>query len=145
MKSEMKICAAQTEEEIQSCFPVVKQLRPHLSEKEFVSQVRRQMENHGYRLIFVQGNGAAKAVGGFRVAEFLAWGKTLYVDDLITNEADRKSGFGGMVLDWLMQEAKNLGCVEFHLDSGVHRFDAHRLYLIKRMIISSHHFSKKVE
>lgn len=143
--SVMEVSFAKTEEEIKFCFPVMKQLRPHLDEGGFVSQVKRQMQNHGYRLVFVGKNGCVKAVAGYRIAEYLAWGKSLYVDDLITNEADRKSGFGGALLDWLLDVSKKLGCSEFHLDSGVHRFDAHRLYLIKKMNISSHHFSKRVE
>ncbi|MGZ5001726.1 MAG: GNAT family N-acetyltransferase, partial [Chthoniobacterales bacterium] len=31
------------------------------------------------------------------------------------------------------------------LDSGVQRFDAHRFYLMKRMKISSHHFSLELD
>jgi hypothetical protein len=38
-------------------------------------------------------------------------------------------------------EARATGCAKLELDSGVQRFDAHRFYLRKRMIISSHHFS----
>jgi len=35
--------------------------------------------------------------------------------------------------------------VQLHLDSGVQRFSAHRFYLSKRMEISSHHFSLKLD
>ena len=102
------------------------------------------MENHGYALVFIEKNGVVKAAAGYRVAEYLAWGKALYVDDLITDEGDRGRGLGGALLKWLMDKSRELDCAEFHLDSGVHRFDAHRLYLKNRMIISSHHFAKKV-
>jgi hypothetical protein len=46
----------------------------------------------------------------------------------------------------MIEEARRLGCGEFHLDSGVgpDRTDAHRLYFNKRMRISSHHFSRSV-
>jgi len=36
------------------------------------------------------------------------------------------------------------GCKNLELDSGVQRFDAHRFYLLKRMNISSYHFSIKI-
>jgi GNAT superfamily N-acetyltransferase len=123
---------------------VIRQLRPHLEEAGFVQQVQRQMKNHGYQLIFIEENGLLKAAAGYRIAEFLAWGKTLYVDDLITDEAERGRGFGGALLQWLEAKAKESGCVELHLDSGVHRFAAHRLYMLHQMVISSHHFSKKI-
>ena len=38
-------------------------------------------------------------------------------------------------------EARRRGCAQFHLDSGVQRFDAHRFYLHKGMNISAHHFA----
>jgi GNAT superfamily N-acetyltransferase len=140
----MNITPAQTEPEIKKCFGVIQQLRPHLGETTFMEQVQRQMKSHGYQLIFIEENGVVKAAAGYRIVEFLAWGKTLYVDDLITDEACRGRGFGGALLQWLQAKAQESGCAEFHLDSGVHRFDAHRLYLTQKMIISSHHFSKKM-
>ena len=70
-------------------------------------------------------------------------GKNLYVDDLVTRDADRSRGFGGQLIDWLMEQAKANGCETLELDSGVQRFDAHRFYFAKRMQISSYHFRVK--
>ena len=64
-----------------------------------------------------------------------------YVDDLVTDESERSLGYGGALFDWLVAEARAEGCGKLELDSGVQRFAAHRFYLTKRMIISSHHFS----
>lgn len=138
----MNICTAQTPEEISACFPAFHELRPHLEEQAFVSQVQRQMSNHGYTLVYLARENTILAAAGYRVAEYLAWGRTFYVDDLITPAAHRKLGHGGMLLDWLLAQAKTLSCQQFHLDSGVQRHDAHRLYLGRKLIISSHHFSK---
>jgi hypothetical protein len=44
----------------------------------------------------------------------------------------------------LLARARAEGCAEFHLDSGVEKFGAHRFYLRNRMNISSHHFSLKL-
>lgn len=140
----MKVRSAHSREDIGKCFPVVRQLRPHLSEESFLEQVLRQRENHGYNLVFIEKDGEVRAAAGYRLAEFLAWGKILYVDDLVTGEADRGKGFGGALLDWLLEKAREMGCSELHLDSGVQRFGAHRLYIGKRMDITSHHFSRKV-
>jgi GNAT superfamily N-acetyltransferase len=103
------------------------------------------MEEHGYRLVYILDNEQVVAAAGYRVAEFLAWGKTFYIDDLITISSARQKGYGGALLDWLLAEAKKLGCEQFHLDSGTHRHDAHRLYMSRKLKISSHHFSKEVE
>ncbi|HVK54634.1 MAG TPA: GNAT family N-acetyltransferase, partial [Burkholderiales bacterium] len=124
----MDIRVAITEAEIESCYPVLHELRPHLSRDGFVMQVQRQMQNHGYVLVYGISQNQVVAAAGYRVAEFLAWGRTFYVDDLTTLSATRKLGYGGKILDWLLEKAKELSCDQFHLDSGVHRHDAHRLY-----------------
>ena len=131
---------AETDTDIHRCFPVIAELRPHLVEAQFVERIRRQQGESGFQLAFVE-DGGVKSVAGFRVAEFLAWGKILYVDDLISTSAERSKGHGKLLLDWLVARARAAGCAQFHLDSGVQRFEAHRFYLRERMIISAHHFS----
>ena len=138
------VSLARNDEEIQICFDVMAALRPHLKREEFVSRIRRQQEGSGYELAYLAA-GTVKAVAGFRISECLAWGKFLYVDDLVTGSSDRSEGYGGMLFDWLVDYARTAGCDEFHLDSGVQRFDAHRFYLRKRMAIEAHHFGLKLK
>jgi GNAT superfamily N-acetyltransferase len=136
-----KITEALTTEEIARCFPVMRQLRTHFeNEKTFVEQVERQRAG-GYRMAFLEDESGVRAVAGYRTMESLFAGRFCYVDDLVTDEAGRSLGFGGALFDWLVAEARAAGCAKLELDSGVQRFDAHRFYLTKRMIISSHHFS----
>lgn len=137
----MEIAVVSGIEAMLACFPVIKVLRPHLSATVFVEQVQRQQANHGYELVAAKVEGEVVAVAGYRQAEFLAWGRTFYVDDLVTLPAARSQGYGGAMLDWLVARALELGCDQFHLDSGVQRHDAHRLYLGRKLQISSHHFA----
>lgn len=134
------IAHADTEETIMKCYPVMVQLRPHLTEPEFILRVRRQ-QSDGYRLAYLEQDSRICAVAGFRYAEGLGWGRYCYVDDLVTDSDERSHGFGGMLFDWLVTHAREAGCEQIHLDSGVQRFSAHRFYLAKRMSISCHHFS----
>ena len=124
------------------------ELRPHVgSSADFVRVVDDTQRAQGYRLIasFDEDEQAA-AVAGFRVLDYLAWGHALYCDDLSTRQIYRGRGHAGLLMDWMIVEAKRLGCGEFHLDSGVgpDRTNAHRLYFNKGMRISSHHFSRTV-
>ncbi|HET9410406.1 MAG TPA: GNAT family N-acetyltransferase [Candidatus Dormibacteraeota bacterium] len=124
------------------------ELRPHLgSSADFVRTVDDTQRPAGYRLIasFDEDEQAA-AVAGFRVIDYLAWGHALYCDDLSTRQMYRGRGHAGLLMDWMIGEARRLGCGEFHLDSGVgpDRTAAHRLYFNKGMRISSHHFSRSV-
>lgn len=134
---------AETDEEIAHCFPVMQQLRDHLIEENFLVQVRR-MQAEGYHLAFLEDAGEVKALGGFRIFEMFARGRFMYVDDLVTHAADRSKGYGDAMLDWLAEYAKRQACEYLNLDSGVHRFGAHRFYLRKRMDIVCHHFSRKL-
>jgi GNAT superfamily N-acetyltransferase len=132
---------AKTPEQIARCYSTMRELRSHIaSEAEFVSRVQLQRKD-GYRLAYVEADGEVRAAAGYRIYELLFSGRTLYVDDLVTREIDRSKGFGGRLFDWLVDEARRENCAAFTLDSGVHRFDAHRFYLMKRMKIASHHFT----
>lgn len=130
---------ATTDDEVQRCFPVVQQLRTHLHEQDFLDTVRRQ-EAGGFRLAFLEDDGHVRAVAGFRVMDNLFSGRVLYVDDLVTDEASRSRGHGTALLTWLVDQARSADCRSLELDSGVQRFDAHRFYLMNRMVISAHHF-----
>jgi len=134
---------ANSDDAIVACFRVMYQLRPHLVESEFVGRVRKQ-QDAGYRLVYIEDEGRVVAIAGFRIGDTLAWGRHLYVDDLVTDETVRSRGYGQRLFDWLLALARDEGCGEFHLDSAVHRFGAHRFYLANRMDIRSHHFSRPV-
>lgn len=133
--------AADSVDALRACFPVIQELRPHLTEAAFLAQVQRQQERHGYRLVYLEADGRVAAAAGYRVAEFLAWGKALYIDDLATLSTARRQGHAGRLLDWLIAQARAEGCDQLHLDSGVQRHDAHRLYLGRKLRITSHHFA----
>jgi len=140
----MRIALAREDHEIQSCYQVMAELRPHVMPDEFLSRVKKQSEVGDYKLAYVL-DGEVKAVAGFRISECLGWGKFLYLDDLVSKSSDRSKGYGGALFDWLVEHAKENGCDAFHLDSGVQRFGAHRFYLNKRMIIGAHHFTLKLK
>jgi GNAT superfamily N-acetyltransferase len=139
----LTITHVQTPEAVGRCHPVIAQLRPHLTAAAFAEQALRQM-NDGWSLLVAEVNGAVAGVAGYRIMENLAWGRFLYVDDLVTDEAWRSKGIGSALLDFLVEAARGNGCQEFHLDSGVQRFGAHRFYLAKRMDITCHHFAMKL-
>jgi ribosomal protein S18 acetylase RimI-like enzyme len=137
------IALAQSEVEIAACFDVMVQLRPHLRREEFIARIQAQ-QAQGYQLASRRMGSKVVAVAGFRLSENLAWGRFLYIDDLVTDAAHRSQGHGDAMMNWLMAHARAAGCAELHLDSGVQRFGAHRFYLARRMDITSHHFAMKL-
>jgi GNAT superfamily N-acetyltransferase len=125
------------------------ELRPGLGSAEaLVRQVDERQRPAGYRLVGVFEDGAAEAaaVAGFRINEYLAWGRHLYVDDLVTAAHRRGRGHADRLFAWLEDEARHCGCTQFHLDSGVgeDRQDAHRFYFRHGLRIASYHFAREL-
>jgi GNAT superfamily N-acetyltransferase len=139
-----EVFLVETEAEIERCFPVFKALRPHLEQGGFLAQVRRQ-QKESYQILALKHNGEIKSVAGFRLAEFLAWGRVLYIDDLATLPGETSQGFAGALLDWLIEHAKSKGCQGVHLDSGYARHAAHRLYLRKGLQLNCHHLMLEIK
>lgn len=132
-----------TDEEIQACFSVLAQLRPHVKEDVFLSIIRSQFKK-GYQLAAVILNNNVVAVAGFHLRENLAWGKYLYIEDLVSEQTQRSTGLGHVLLKWLHNEAKENNCDQLHLDSGIQRKDAHRFYEKEGMMFASHHYSSQL-
>lgn len=146
--AESQVRLAATEDDLRACAVVMRELRSGYTVEQLQAQMRRQMNHDRYRVALLEAatpmGRAVQAVAGFRIGECLAWGRFLYVDDLVTRESVRSAGYGGRLLDWLTEHARENGCGELHLDSGVQRFAAHRFYLKHWMNITSHHFTRKL-
>lgn len=143
MASDIRL--ATTDSEIEACFPVVYALRPHLERDTFVARVRFQERSGGFRIVSRSIDGEIVAVAGFRILENLAWGRLLYVDDLVTAPEARSKGHGSALLRWLEAFAAENGCARLHLDSGVQRLDAHRFYDREGFARSCIHFAKPID
>ncbi len=147
----MQVHHATTDEQILSTFDIMAQLRPHLKQEEYLQRIRLQRETADYQLAYLTHDNASSdssaqilAAAGYRINTNLAWGKFLYVDDLVTDQNLQSQGHGQILLKHLIAIAKQKNCDEFHLDSGVQRYQAHRFYLMQKMDITSHHFALKL-
>ncbi len=134
---------ADTDKKIALCWEAMHELRPHLVESEFVSLIKK-LQADKFTLIFIEEQGQAISAAGFVEGVKLHRGKFIYIDDLSTLPAHRGKGLGTALLDWIFDYAQKNNFDQVHLDSGVQRFDAHRLYLNYGFNISSHHFVKLI-
>ena len=136
----MTVKLAESDADLERVSGVLLELRPAFNRETLIAQIKRQREA-GYQVAYVESEGEVLCVAGFVIGTKLAWGKHLYVDDLVTAERHRSNGAGARMISWLKAYARRLGCNQLHLDSGVQRFAAHRFYLRERFNIGSHHFS----
>lgn len=139
----MNITLAKTDQDIIKCWQAISALRPHLEERDFLTTIK-EIINEGYNLAFIEENGIAASIIGFRYQQYLFNGKHIYIDDLSTLEEHRGKGYGGKLLDYVINYARERGYKIVTLDSGYQRNDAHRLYLNKGFTLASHHFSLKL-
>jgi GNAT superfamily N-acetyltransferase len=131
---------AESDAELERVSGVLMELRTAYRKQDLIRQIQEQ-QKAGYRVAYLEVDGEVRCVAGFVIGTKLAWGRHLYVDDLVTAERHRSSGAGARMIAWLASYAREHGCQQLHLDSGVQRFAAHRFYLRHGFDIASHHFS----
>jgi GNAT superfamily N-acetyltransferase len=142
---EVQVLEADTEEVARRCWPLFRLLRANIDdEEEFVRRWRAQRPE-GYQIVYVEVDGRVAAAAGFRLLHTMAWGRVLYLDDLIAGSEYQGNGLGALLLRWLQEEARRRECDEVHLDTGYQRQAAHRTYLRNGFELSCHHLSWKVE
>ncbi|MEE1674984.1 GNAT family N-acetyltransferase [Agarivorans aestuarii] len=139
----MQIKLFDPQDDIAKLAEVMLVLRPSFTKEQLIEQISLQQQQ-GYQLAYLVADQQVVAVAGFVIGLKLSWGKHLYLDDLVTVENVRSKGFGLQLLQWLENYAKQQGCGQFHLGSGVQRFGAHRFYLRNGFDIKSHHFTKRL-
>lgn len=129
--------------------PALLELRPNAGPLDtLISRVDVQ-RGGGYRIVgaFDEDEGVAAAVVGFKVAENLVWGRHLYIEDVVTRADGRGRGHAPALMEWVLDEARRMGCGQVHLNSGVgsDRRGAHRFYFNSGLRISAHHFSMELD
>lgn len=115
------------EHEVREAFPVMNQLRTHLSE-DLYYELFLQMKGEGYTLFANYRDEKIVALAGFAILTNLYDGKHVYLYDLITDQEERSKGYGDELLSFLESFAVQNNCNCITLSSNVNRIDAHRFY-----------------
>ncbi len=136
----MKVYFLEKNSDYSAVLKVLLQLRSNYNLDTLSAQIAKQQLD-GYQIAYVKTSNNILAVAGFSIGEKLAWGKHIYIEDLVTNSQHRSSGVGKFFIDWFKAYALKNSCKQIHLDSGVQRFPAHKFYLREGFSIASHHFS----
>jgi len=121
---------------------VHRQLRPRLP-PDYVAKMQRVFASGG-RMLVAQSGGEVCGLAVWRTLENTFSGRFLYVDDLVTDAARRSRGVGKALLGQCERVARELGCRDFVLDSGVQREQAHKFYFREGLTISAYNFKKSL-
>jgi GNAT superfamily N-acetyltransferase len=117
-----------TEMDWLAAYPVMKQLRTHLSQERFLELTREATVSEGYKLAALYEEGKIMALTGFMPMITLYNGKSIWVCDLVTDSSVRSKGYGEKLLNYVETWAKNNGYDIISLSSGLQRLNAHRFY-----------------
>jgi ribosomal protein S18 acetylase RimI-like enzyme len=143
--SEVTLRHAESDREVAACFPVMAVLRPHLgSAEELVARVAHQRAA-GYRILAVWRGDAPLALAGYRVEENLIHGRFVYVDDLVTQESERRRGLGARLLAAVAAEGRREGCARLVLDTALDNVLAHRFYYRQGLLARALRFNRAIE
>ena len=131
--------------EIAACFPLMRQLRPHLvSAEDFAARWRRQSAA-GYRIVALWGADGPLALAGYRLTENLIHGRFLYVDDLVADAGQRGRGHGARLIDHLKATAAAEGCARLVLDTGLDNALGQRFYFRQGLLAMALRFAVPVD
>lgn len=133
-----------SDQDIAKIYPVLSQLRDHLSLEDFTERYRAGVETSNYRMVGAWVGDDLRAIAGFRFILNLAQGNALYIDDLVTSSEWRSKGYGGELVRYLEGVAIAIGADAIRLDSAVHRLDAHRFYEREGFYFYSKHFVREL-
>ena len=124
----MRIVELHGHEDFRRAWPVMSELRGHLSEERWL-ELMEIMTPDGYRLLALEDDeGTIQALAGIRVSTNLYYGRHLWVDELVTAPDARSLGHGRALLAHVEELAVSEGCEVVGLSSGLKRVDAHRFY-----------------
>ncbi len=131
--------------ELEITFPIIRELRPHLTFSDFIVLYEKAKQNDDYKIVGFYQQDTCIGVMGYRILFDLVHGKHLYVDDLVTTQSMRSRGVGKQLLIFVEEEAKKHQCKGLRLCTGIENEKAKRFYEREEWKLRSVAFKKQLE
>lgn len=142
--SKSQFVKIQNREDLEKCFPLMKELRPHLSEQDYLEIYRHAHAMDGYEIVGLQLDGKIVALMGYRLMYDFVRGRHLYIDDLVSTEKMRSKGLGAQLLKHAESIAQDLGCKSLRLCTGVENDRGKKFYEQNKWTLRAYAFTKKL-
>ncbi|MGE0418561.1 MAG: N-acetyltransferase family protein [Acetobacteraceae bacterium] len=132
---------ADTADDIAACFPVMHDLRPHLTDAaELITRVAVQRQE-SYRILAAWTGDQVVGLAGYRFQHNLIRGRFCYVDDLVVRPDTRRHRLGARLLDAVAEVARAEGCAALVLDTGLDNLLGQRFYFRYGMLPAALRFA----
>ncbi len=108
-----------SEIELERVYPILKELRTDLTLREYFSIYEEAKKANQYQIVCAFEESICVGFMGFRVLHDYVHGKHLYIDDLVITENHRSKGIGSQLLSFAENAAKEIGCNNLRLCTGI--------------------------
>jgi ribosomal protein S18 acetylase RimI-like enzyme len=132
------------EDEIKSVYPVLKELRPHISEEEFVEIYKHSRKADDYTFYGFFVNNDCVGLMGLRYLNDYVHRFHLYIDDLVVSKDHRSQQIGAKLLKFAETLAVEKQCSGLRLCTGVDNKDGIRFYEREHWALRAVAYKKKV-
>jgi GNAT superfamily N-acetyltransferase len=141
--SPIKIKELLTPAEFAALYPLIEQLNPELSRKQYNAMLK-QARADGYRCFGgYHGKKLVAACGIWIMTRFWC-GKFMEIDNLVVDQSQRNAGIGKLLLDEVEAVAKREKCQMVLAASYTHNTASHRFYFREKYIIRGFVFTKSI-
>ena len=123
-----KLFVARERSELEKCFPVMKELRPHLNLSDFLLIYDEAHRHDGFEIVAIEENNQILAVMGYRILFDYVRGKHIYIDDLVSSERVRSKGLGAELLQYAEGVAREINCTTLRLCTGIENIRGVKFY-----------------
>lgn len=106
----MKIHIVKSPSDLERIYPLLTELRTHLTYESFLDTYHHAHKSDQYELVGFFEEDNIVALVGYRVLYDFVRGRHLYIDDLITTQTVRSKGLGATVLKFAEEKARELNC-----------------------------------
>ncbi len=139
----LSIRELKTRAEIETIYPLVKQVNPQVSKREFLTDLDTMLPL-GYRCVGAFSVGKLVGACGLWIGRRFWCGKYCEVDNLVVDKQARSGGIGALMMRWVEKEAKKEKCAIVMADSYTTNHASHRFYFREGYIIKGYCFYKEL-
>lgn len=139
-----QITVLKTQSELEQAYPLMKELRPHITLQNFLDIYYQSNKTTGYEIAALTKDNQILAIMGYRILFDYVHGKHCYIDDLVSTEQQRSKGYGAELLKYAEQFAKDNQCTGLRLCTGIENERGKKFYETNGWNLRAIVYKKKV-
>lgn len=133
-----------TEQDLKGVYKLMQQLRPHISEEQFIHIHRQAKKADEYTIYGYYENEKCLGLMGLRYLHDYVHQFHLYIDDLVVDENCRSKGIGARLLSFAEELARKKKCTGLRLCTGAENEPGKRFYEREKWVSRAVVFKKKI-